>query len=396
LILAATPPAEHPFSDAYVHAAHVAAQLAEERHFVLDPQQRFVRLTEQGLAEICSTAQLPKGMALERPWPVYVEQALLACYLLRRDIDYVVNEGRVMLVDHATGRVFADRSLRNGLHQAVEAKERLEITAPRQTLAGIPRQRFLRLYRLLCGMTGTACEAAPEFREIYQRRVVVIPTRTPCRRIVLPTRFFASQVAKRAALVELVRQRHAVGQPVLIGTRTIAESQHLAALLDEARMPYQLLNGVQDMAESSIVARAGQAGAITIATNIAGRGTDITLGPEAPQLGGLLVIATEPHASSRLDRQLAGRAARQGDPGSYQLLVSADDDLIALFDPRLAQAMRRLAGPDGEIDQDLSRHVARLQLRVARRNFEQRRQLMRHNAWLEDVLASLTGRDPAV
>ena len=378
----------------YVHAAGVATALLDGTDFAVNQRQRSVRLTRLGLEKILSREMVPSGLKLERPWPVYVEQALVARHFLCREVDYVVDGDRVVLVDQATGRLFADRSLREGLHQAVEAKERVPITATLRTRARISRQQLFRLYDTLGGMTGTARDSEREFREIYHRKVVLIPTRRPCQRIALPTRFFSSKRAKHAAVVTEVRQRHVTRQPVLVGTRTIEESIRLAELFDESGLPLKLLNGKQDMDEAHIIAQAGGPGAITIATNIAGRGTDIRLGPGVERLGGLHVICTEPHASSRVDRQLLGRAARQGDPGSCQMFVSAEDDLIRVFGSRLARTMRRLADAQGEIHENLSREVARLQRRVERMNFEKRRQLLRRDAWLEDVLARLTGHEP--
>jgi preprotein translocase subunit SecA len=242
-------------------------------------------------------------------------------------------------------------------------------------------------------MTGTAWDARREFWEIYRRRVTRIPTRKPCQRVIGPTRFFASKEAKYAAVVAEVQRRHATLQPVLVGTRTIEESVRVSTMLKECRLPAQVLNGRQDLDEALIIARAGNPGAITIATNIAGRGTDIQLGPGVQQLGGLHVISTDPHASSRIDRQLLGRAARQGDPGSCQKFVSAEDDLIRIFGRPLARTMRHLADDQGEIHENLSRQIARLQRRVDRKNFERRRQLLRREMWLEDVLARLTGNE---
>jgi preprotein translocase subunit SecA len=393
LLLSSGPQSSAEAGPTYVQAAGIATALVVGTDFAVDQRQRSVRLTRGGLEKILSREMVPNGLKLDRPWPVYVEQALVARHFLCREVDYVVDGDRVVLVDQATGRIFADRSLREGLHQAVEAKERVPITASRRTQARLSRQQLFRLYDTLCGMTGTAQDAEREFREIYRRKVVLIPTRKPCQRIALPTRFFDSKQAKHAAVLIEVRKRHATRQPVLVGTRTIEESIRLAELFDESSLPSKLLNGKQDMDEAHIIAQAGEPGAVTIATNIAGRGTDIRLGPGVERLGGLHVISTEPHASSRVDRQLLGRAARQGDPGSCQMFVSAEDDLIRVFGSRLARTMRRLVDAQGEIHENLSREVARLQKRVERMNFEKRRQLLRRDAWLEDVLARLTGHE---
>jgi preprotein translocase subunit SecA len=307
-------------------------------------------------------------------------------------VDYVVERDRIALVDQSTGRVFADRSWRNGLHQAVEAKEKLPITPSRRTLARMSRQQFFRRYRDLCGMTGTARGASRELWEIYRLRVMPIPTRRPCRRVVLPPRFFTHKAAKFSAIAAEIRSRHDARQPVLVGTRTIEESCRLAEMLSAEGLTLRLLNGTQDMAEAAIIQQAGQAGAVTIATNIAGRGTDIRLGAGVAALGGLHVVASEPHASQRVDLQLMGRAARQGDPGSCQLFVSAEDELIRVFGSTLARTMRRLASPDGEIREDLSPQVRRVQERVERLGVQARRHLLRMDAWTENVLARMSGK----
>ena len=391
LLLSANPVSPLEAAPVYLHAAEVAATLKAPADYVIEDRKRCIRLTPNGLASILRDEVAPRCGSLERPWPIYIEQALAARQFLCRDVDYVVDEDRIVLVDQATGRVFVDRSLRDGLHQALEAKERVPVTATRRIRARISRQQFMLRYDVLCGMTGTALDAEREFREIYCRRVMPISTRERCRRLVLRTRFFASKSAKRTAVIAGICDRHATGQPILVGTRTIEESICLAELLRDAGLDAQLLNGRQDLDEAEVVSRAGEFGAITIATNIAGRGTDISLGERTEALGGLHVIATEPHASTRIDRQLLGRAARRGEPGSCQMFVSAEDDVVRVFGSRLARTLRRLAGADGEVHDDFSRELARLQARVERLNFEKRSQLRRHEAWLEDVLARLTG-----
>lgn len=376
-------------AEAYVQAARLADVLQIGADFVVDVAQRWAKLTQRGMRTILDKQQPSRAMHLERPWPVYVEQALFAKYLLRRDVDYVVVEDRVVLVDQCTGRLFADRSLRNGLHQAVEANEGVPITSTRAILGRISRQQIYRLYHTICGMTGTARESEREFWEIYRLKVVLIPPRNPCQRIVFPTRFFAAKELKRAAIVEQIEQRYDVGQPVLVGTHTIEESRRIAKLLDNRQIQYQLLNGTQDASEAQIVEQAGQKHALTIATNIAGRGTDIRLGDGVREIGGLHVIATEPHRSIRVDRQLVGRAARQGDPGSCQMFVSADDEILRLHASRLARKIRRLSNAGGEILTDLSAEIARVQRRVERLSYEQRHRMLCHDQWMENVMAKL-------
>lgn len=378
-------------SAAYLLADDLAATLEQQKHFLVDVRRRTANLTEAGQTLTKAGDVLPERYQLERPWQVYIEQALTARHIFQRDVDYVVQEGRAVLVDQSTGRLFADRTLQNGLHQAIEAKERIEITPPRHTQARVSRQQFLLLYETLSGMTGTAQSARRELRKIYRRRVRVIPTRKPSRRVVLATRYFGTESAKFRAIVADVKERNETGQPVLVGTRTIDESVELGKLLAAAGVSFELLNGTQDRDEAEIIARAGQVGAVTIATNLAGRGTDIRPGDGVEMLGGLHVIATERHLSARVDRQLIGRTARQGDPGSCQTYVSAEDELIAVHNRTLGRTMRRLAGRDGSILCDLSGSVGRAQRRVERRHFEQRRQLLQQGAWLENVLSKVAG-----
>ncbi len=392
LCLSSEPGMSNPSAAPYLRAVEVADELRPREDYVVNGPERSVRLTKSGLQSKLVSGSAPAGEKLERPWPIYVEQALVAQHLFCRDVDYVVERDRIALVDQSTGRIFEDRALQQGLHQAIEAKERITITSPLRTEATISRQRFFRLYRALGGMTGTARGAAREFQAIYGRRVRLIPTRNPCQRIVLTPRYFATTKSKTRAIVDDVQGRHAKRQPVLVGTRTIDESQRLAKLLAQLGIPLHVLNGVQDGNEAEIVSRAGQSGSVTIATNLAGRGTDIRLGDGVDQLGGLHVIATEVHTSARVDRQLIGRTARQGNPGSCQVFVSAEDELIKLFGRPLARTMKRLANDEGEITRDLAAAVARVQKGVEKTNFERRRQLLRHGAWVENVLSKLTGQ----
>jgi preprotein translocase subunit SecA len=379
----------------YVEARRTADSLAADRDYVVDRTAKWVRFTAAGAANAAARVNAQAISGLERPWLSYVERALYAAIFLDRDVDYIVSDGRVMLVDSFTGRIFADRTLSVGLHQAVECQEGLTITAETQSIAHISRQRFFRLYRALCGMTGTAAGSEAELREVYERPVVHIATRLPVRRIELPTRYFAAGQSKWDDVVAEVERLHHAQRPILVGTRTIAASELLARQLLARHLPFQLLNGRQDEEEARIVARAGQAGSITIATNMAGRGTDIKLAPGVAELGGLHVIGTERHESARVDRQLAGRAARQGDPGSCQFFVSADDGLIRRFGPRLAETMNQLSGETGEVAEDLSSQVAAIQLEAERHARERRHQLFAHDHWEQDVLARLTSEGPS-
>jgi preprotein translocase subunit SecA len=271
----------------------------------------------------------------------------------------------------------------------VEAKENVIITPEKDPLAKISRQQYFRMYDGLCGMTGTATGCEREFQRFYRLSVSVIPTRKPNRRKVFPTRYFDSADAKWNAIASEVERMHATGQPVLVGTRSIKASELISLRLDRKGISHQLLNGRQDAEEAAIVARAGQVGVVTIATNMAGRGTDIRLGSGAEDLGGLHVIVAEPHDSRRIDRQLMGRAARQGDSGSCQMFVSVDDDLIRLHAPWLAQYIRKTASENGRMTNDLDREIAGAQLNVERSSYATRRRLFAHDSWIENVMEKL-------
>ncbi len=369
----------------YRQACRVAGQMLPQKDFTLDLVERTVELTDAGMKLIHEELAVLGRMDLRRPWPVYIKNALYAAHLLVRDEHYVVEDGQIKLVDQNTGRIFEDRTLRGGLHQAVQAREDVEIEPPNRTLARITRQRFFKLYDVICGMTGTAAGSQQELEYFYHSPVVALEPNQPCLRIEFPERFFDSWESKLRAIAGDVRMRAPGRQPILIGTRTIRESWMVAEALHQIGIECLILNGVQDAEEADIVSRAGQCGAITIATNMAGRGTDIKLSAEARQLGGLHVICTQRHTSRRIDRQLAGRSARQGDPGSVQFFVSADDDLFARQGRALAARILRSAGPDGESRTDFSGQVERLQGKIEREQFELRRRLVRHDGWLDQI-----------
>ena len=380
-------PADHV--SIYLDAMRIAGELQDDTDYRIDFTSRRLGLTEIGNQKVCAKADALSRSGLQRPWATYVEQALRAEVLFKNDVDYIIDDDKIVLVDESTGRIFADRSLRQGLHQAIEAKEGVPITVEQKPLARISRQRYFRLYNGLCGMTGTATGNQRELWAFYRMPVVRIPLRKPCCRKTLTTRFFADQESKWHAIAETVARAHATGQPVLAGTRTIEASRRLAQRLDVKGIPYRLLNGTQDAQEADIIAQAGQTCAITVATNMAGRGTDIKLGPDVCERGGLHVIVSEPHESARIDRQLVGRSARQSDPGSCQMFVAADDHLIRLHAPSLGHRMKRMANGDGEIECDLSEELARTQRNAERLSYVCRRQVMAQDDWLEDVLSEL-------
>jgi preprotein translocase subunit SecA len=378
-----------PDADLHVAARALATHLAQDTDYAMKGGS--VHWTDLGHSAIWEGKEHLPLKQLIRPWITYVEQALRARHFYRRDVHYVVRENKVCIVDESTGRIFEERSWRDGLHQAIEAAEGVPITAENQPMARITRQRFYQQYSHLAGMTGTARGSENEFSLFYRLPVTVIPTRLPSQRSILNTRFFTSSDSKWVAVAKEIHKRHQVGQPVLIGTRSIARSEVISGLLDQLSVPHQLLNGVQDADEAEIVANAGQVGMVTIATNMAGRGTDIKPDDDAFNRGGLHVIATEFHDASRIDRQLLGRAARQGNPGSAQMFVSADDELFVRHSSSMRGVMSRAATKNGEITADLSRSVHRIQQQVERQHFLQRRQLFYQDRHRDTVMAKLMG-----
>ena len=366
---------EAPDSEAVLLAQRLAHELEIQEHFI-EPGPDQIRLTQSGI-EFIHDSDLPIPVEqLSRPWSKYVEAALRAQHLFHRDIHYVVDGDDVKIVDESTGRIFEDRSWQAGLHQAIQAKEGTEIAPESLPLAQITRQRFYRLYQHLSGMTGTAEACAAELKSIYQLGITTIPLRVPSKRIMMPWRAFDSMQRKWEAIVESISEIHHLGRPILIGTRTIRESLILVDLLANKGLSFLLLNGRQDADEAEVVSQAGAKGAITIATNLAGRGTDIKLTDEIRNLGGLHVIVSECHASSRVDRQLVGRCARQGDPGSAQTFISAEDWLITTHGPWLTNSIRQIAVA-GEVQLNLESKIHSIQNQVERQEFAKRLELMR-------------------
>jgi preprotein translocase subunit SecA len=311
-----------------------------------------------------------------------VDQLLRAYCLYEKDVDYVVQDNHVYIVDEFTGRVLPGRRWSDGLHQAVEAKEGVEIERESQTLATITIQNYFRLYAKLAGMTGTAETEAREFKDIYKLGVVSIPTNKPVRRIDGNDQIYRTQREKFKAIVADVAERHAKGQPILLGTVTVDTSEILSRMLKMARIPHEVLNAKNHAREAEIVALAGMPGAVTIATNMAGRGTDIKLGEGVKELGGLHVIGSERHESRRIDRQLRGRCSRQGDPGSSQFFISFEDQLMRLFgSQRLAGLMQRLGLKEGEVMEHkwLNRSVETAQRRVEQQHYSVRKRTLEYD-----------------
>jgi len=317
-----------------------------------------------------------------------VTQALTArtFYLLEKQ--YVINDGKVVIVDEFTGRLMPDREWRDGLHQAVAAKESLRVEPPKDTYARVSFQRFFRLYRRLSGMTGTAAEARREFWQIYHLPVVVIPTNAPCIRRHDPDSVYATRQAKWAAIIREIKDIHRTARPILIGTRSVRASEYLSELLTAEGLEHSVLNAVRHAEEARIVAGAGQPGRITVATNMAGRGVDIKLGRGVAQRGGLAVIATERHEAGRIDRQLYGRAGRQGDPGNAKAIVCLEDELVRRHAPHLSGALARRFG---DTDREISSVVTRRAFDIAQRRAErlalrQRKSVLTTDDWLDEYL----------
>ena len=371
-------PDDEPNADRYRKADELARQLIEGRDFKIDWTVRQVDLTPRGERRLEELAEGDGFWRGKRRREELVIQALTARHCFIRDEQYLVSEdGKVQIIDEFTGRVLADRSWRHGLHQAIEVKEGVKVTADKENLARLSFQRFFRQYPMLCGMTGTCWEARGELWQIYRRAVVRVPTNRPCIRVTLPVRMFDTMEEKWSAVVERVAQLHARGIPVLVGTRSVLASEEVSRRLTALNLPHRVLNATQTKQEADIVAQAGRRGQITVATNMAGRGTDIKLAPGVAELGGLHIIATEPHGSGRVDRQLFGRAARQGDPGFAQMFCCAEDDLFV----RHARNLRkfwRIIGPTRliRIAQARAEHLARFN----------RKQVMRADDWMDETL----------
>ena len=365
-------------------AARIAAELQPEQDYRTNLRYKEVELTQSGrhkLADSC--AKLPGFWRGRDRRTELVRTALTAREFFQRDRQYILSNGKVIIVDEATGRPMPQRTWREGLHQAIEAKEGLELSDPTETVARMSFQRFFRCFHRLSGMTGTAWETAAEFWQTYGLPVVRIPTNRPCIRKHWPDRFFTSSTARWGAVVEEIDRLHREGRPLLIGTRTVAASEHLGRELAARGLSFQILNATRLAEEATIVSLAGERGRITIATNMAGRGTDIRLAHGVAELGGLHVMATERHESARVDRQLFGRAARQGDPGSAQAFVSAEDELVCRHvSPTLRKGL--LASGNASL--------ARAAFALAQRNaqklaWKQRLGVLRSDAWLEESLS---------
>lgn len=373
------PQGESPDAPLYRDADAVAQKLTEEKDYEIKATQKKLDLTRAGLERVYELRPpQQKTTQLKRAWHEYVEQALRARKLFERDVSYLVRKGAVEIIDENTGRSFPDRKWRGGLHQAVEAKEGVVVTHETESDVTISRQRFYKLYPFLCGMSGTASEEEAELLAVYDLRVFPIPRNRPLQRVDQISRMFGTRAAKHGAIVEAVKACRATGRPVLIGTRTVLRSEELAARFAEAGIPYVLLNARQDEGEAEVVAEAGRVGRVTIATNMAGRGTDIKISEEALALGGLHVIGEERNESRRIDRQLSGRAGRQGDVGSSQFFLSYEDDLVvrSADEPPVSKEKGELPARELSV-------VDEAQLRCERKQADQRAAVMRNDHWMD-------------
>ncbi len=384
-------PAPNPEqAEAFRQAADIVTQLDKNRDYRINARYREVELTNEGRTRLADMAEsfgnIWKGA---RRREEIATKALIAKEFYSLDKQYVIDDGKVVIVDDFTGRLMPDRSWRDGLHQAVEAKEKLEVTLPKDTYARISFQRFFRMYRKLSGMTGTAKEASAEFWQIYHLPVIVVPTNRPCIRKNLPDIVLPTQSAKWKRILIEIRRIHETGRPVLVGTRSVRASEYISRLLEAENLNHQVLNAVRHREEAQIVAGAGQAGRITVATNMAGRGTDIKLGRGVAELGGLHVIASERNESARIDRQLFGRCARQGDPGSAQAIVCLEDEFVSRYAKNLAAYLKkRYAHTTDDISSITTRAVFRLtQLRAEKLALRRRKSVMRTDHWLEEQLS---------
>ncbi|WP_270412759.1 preprotein translocase subunit SecA [Ligilactobacillus ruminis] len=368
----------------YTRTDRFAKTLEKDKDFKIDLESKTVSLTEQGIRkgeQYFGTQNLfdPDNTALNH----HLDNALRANYIMIRDKDYVVQDGEVLIVDQFTGRIMDGRRYSDGLHQAIEAKEHVEIEEETKTMANITYQNFFRMYKKLSGMTGTAKTEDEEFREIYNMEVISIPTNKPVIRDDRPDILYPNLKSKFKAVVEDIKERHAKGQPILVGTVAVETSELLSAMLDQAGVPHAVLNAKNHAKEAEIIMNAGQRGAVTIATNMAGRGTDIKLGPGVRELGGLAVIGTERHESRRIDNQLRGRSGRQGDPGVSQFYLSLEDDLMLRFGTdrvkRFLETMN-LDDEDAVIQSKMiTKQVESAQKRVEGNNYDTRKQVLQYD-----------------
>lgn len=367
----------------YIQADNFVKHLKENDGYVYDEKTKSVILDEKGVSEAEKDFNISNLYDIQNTNLVhYINQALKANYSMKKDIDYVVADGKVVIVDQFTGRLMQGRTYSDGLHQAIEAKEGVAIQQETKTLATITFQNLFRMYNKLSGMTGTAKTEEEEFRDIYNMYVICIPTNKPVIREDCKDLIFATKDGKYKAIVREIKERYEKGQPVLVGTIAVETSELISKMLTKIHIPHEVLNAKNNAREAEIIAKAGEKKAVTIATNMAGRGTDIKLGEGVKELGGLCVIGTERHESRRIDNQLRGRAGRQGDPGLTQFCVSFEDELMVRFGTDRVKPMLQRLGFDGEAsihNKMLSSSIETAQKRVEGNNFDVRKQLLQYD-----------------
>ena len=370
-------------SNLYIDADRLAKSLKKDKDFILDEKTKTVNLTDKGVEKAEKKFNLDNLYDLSNSVLLhYINQALRANYGMNKDVDYVVQNGEIIIVDQFTGRLMKGRAYSDGLHQAIEAKENVTINEETKTLATITFQNLFRMYKKLSGMTGTAKTEEEEFRSTYNMYVIQIPTNKPVIRIDAPDKVYANREAKYKAIIEKIRECYDKGQPVLVGTIAIETSELISKLLDRAHLPHEVLNAKNHEREAEIISKIGLGKSITIATNMAGRGTDIKLSDEIKELGGLCVIGTERHESRRIDNQLRGRSGRQGDPGESRFYISLDDDLMKIFGGSIITKVYNKIGVSDDMPIEsriLTRTVESSQKKVEGRNFSIRKNVLQYD-----------------
>ena len=370
-------------TDNYYKLAKIVPHLVRDEDYIIDEKQKTIAPTDSGIEKVEKMLGVENLYDAENIELNHLLGASLRAYaMMHRDTDYVVKDGEVVIVDEFTGRLMFGRRYSDGLHQAIEAKEGLKVERESQTLASVTFQNYFRMYEKLAGMTGTAKTEEKEFIDIYGLEVIPIPPNKPLIRTDLPDQIFKTKAAKYRAVVRNAVERHKVGQPLLIGTTSITQSEELSDMLLRAGVPHNVLNAKHHEKEAEIVANAGQMGMVTIATNMAGRGTDITLGEGVPELGGLAILGTERHESRRIDNQLRGRSGRQGDPGSSQFFLSLEDDLMRIFGAdNITGIMDKLGMEEDEpIEHSLiTKSIERAQKKVEDHNYNIRKYVLEYD-----------------
>ena len=380
----------------YTDADKFVKTLKENEGYIYDEKTKATSLDEKGIKKAEKYFGVKNLYDIEHATLVhFINQALHANYSMKKDFDYVVQDGKIVIVDQFTGRLMPGRAFSEGLHQAIEAKEGVQINEETKTLATITFQNLFRMYKKIAGMTGTAKTEEEEFRDIYNMYVIQIPTNKPVIRKDYSDLIFATAEGKYRAIVKEIKERHAKGQPVLVGTVAVENSEKLSKMLKKEHIPHEVLNAKNNAREAEIIAKAGEKGAVTIATNMAGRGTDIKLGKGVRELGGLCVLGTERHESRRIDNQLRGRSGRQGDPGMSQFCVSFEDDLMVRFGTDSAKRLLQKVGFDGELSirsKALSRSIESAQKRVEGNNFDTRKHLLEYDDVINNQRMIIYGR----